>query len=245
MTDPRHQILPPLLLPDPTSQAWAEASARLQELDLAPLLVYLVDHVPAALLPILAEQFKTPPALWVLAETEDERRQLVKRTLSIMKKKGTPWAIREALKAAGFTDVQILERLQPTLRNGTVRRNRAIQRYGPEANLWAHYRVLVDLGNSKGLDAGKAALVRAGIESMAPLRSVLQSLRFGATVATSAGVAEDVQLGVRVHFHDVVGGLVRRDGSIRRNGRCRRGHQGDAGATVTIRRPSGTTVEVW
>lgn len=245
MLDPRHKILPPLLLPDPASQAWAEASARLQELDLAPLLVYLVDQAPAALLPLLADQFRTPPVLWALADTEVERRQLVKRSLAINKKKGTPWAIREAIKACGFTDAQITERLTPTLRNGTVRRNRAIQRYGPSANLWAHYRVLVDLGNSKGLDAGKAALLRQAVEAMAPLRSVLQSLRFGATVVSSAGVDDAIALVVRQGFSDSVGGLLARSGTARRNGSVRRGHQGDAGLGLTIRRSSGTAQEVW
>lgn len=84
-----------------------------RQLDLVPLevlLVYLVDKVPAAALPLLASQFDVLGYKGMrLATTEQDQRNLIKRAIELHRYKGTVWAVEEALKSIGFTDILIVE----------------------------------------------------------------------------------------------------------------------------------------
>src|SRR5713101_9438734 len=51
---------------DSRTQALLELIARLADLDLAPLLIYRIDSVPAGALPFLAWQFDILSPLWQL-----------------------------------------------------------------------------------------------------------------------------------------------------------------------------------
>src|ERR1700757_1270256 len=51
---------------DSRTQALLELIARLADLDLAPLLIYRIDSVPAGALPFLAWQFDVLSPLWQL-----------------------------------------------------------------------------------------------------------------------------------------------------------------------------------
>lgn len=95
-------LLPPPLRRDVSMRALETVAARLSSLDLAPLVVYDVDNVPASLLPYLAEQFDVlGDAGWDLANTEEERRALIKEAIWLHKIKGTPYAVRRALDILG------------------------------------------------------------------------------------------------------------------------------------------------
>lgn len=91
--------LPPALAGD---ERFAILCELLQEefdsLDLSPMLVYLVDVVPAQVLPHLAEQFHVMGLEgWRYARDDQEQRELIKRAIELHRYKGTPWAIEQVL----------------------------------------------------------------------------------------------------------------------------------------------------
>lgn len=91
--------LPPALAGD---ERFAILCELLQEefdsLDLSPMLVYLVDVVPAQVLPHLAEQFHVMGLEgWRHARDDQEQRELIKRAIELHRYKGTPWAIEQVL----------------------------------------------------------------------------------------------------------------------------------------------------
>ena len=83
---------------------------RLDNIQLDKLLVYVIDSVDASALPYLAEQFDVLGYKgYRLAGTAADRRELIKRAIELHRYKGTLWAVKEALKSIGFTDVAITE----------------------------------------------------------------------------------------------------------------------------------------
>lgn len=82
MTD--STLLPPLLAAEKHFQALATQAARLQQIDLTPLLVYLLDMTEASALPWLAEQLAlTGVNGWSLAESDDARRAMLKSAITL------------------------------------------------------------------------------------------------------------------------------------------------------------------
>jgi len=104
-------ILPDSIAIYPHLVAFDMAMKRqLEKIPLQVLLVYLVDNVPAAALPLLAAQFDVLGYKgWRLATTEQAQRDLIKRAIELHRFKGTPWAVEEALKSIGFTDIELIE----------------------------------------------------------------------------------------------------------------------------------------
>lgn len=96
------------------------AEEHFNEIDISTLLVYIIDITPEAGLFYLAEQFDVLGYKgWVFADTVDKKRTLVKQAIKLHQKKGTPWAIREAIKAIGYNGAQIVERVG-IVHDGTV-----------------------------------------------------------------------------------------------------------------------------
>jgi phage tail P2-like protein len=104
-------ILPDSIAIYPHLVAFDMAMKRqMDKIPLQVLLVYLVDNVPAAALPLLAAQFDVLGYKgWRLATTEQDQRNLIKRAIELHRYKGTPWAVKEALKSIGFTDIELVE----------------------------------------------------------------------------------------------------------------------------------------
>ncbi|CAH5051526.1 hypothetical protein AI2839V1_0230, partial [Enterobacter cloacae] len=93
-------LLPPPLASDERFSILANIAAeRFAQIDLTVLLVYLVDLVDASALPSLASQFHIQGLEgWLFAESEQERRDLIKQAIELHKYKGTPWAVRRVLE---------------------------------------------------------------------------------------------------------------------------------------------------
>jgi phage tail P2-like protein len=83
---------------------------QLANIPLQVLLVYLVDNVPAAALPLLADQFDVLGYKGLkLCQTEQDQRNLIKQAIALHRYKGTPWSVKQALISIGFTDIQLIE----------------------------------------------------------------------------------------------------------------------------------------
>lgn len=93
----------------PEFAGWYNAiKAQLAEIDLGKLFVYVVDDVDKSALYYLAEQFDVLGYKGLrLAQTDDDKRQLIKRAIELHRYKGTEWAIIEALKSIGFSDIAL------------------------------------------------------------------------------------------------------------------------------------------
>jgi len=95
--------LVPHTIRDNTASAFAKVSARMDEIDLTQLLIYIVDRAPAEVLPYLAEQFHVLGYEgWNYANTDPKKRALLKEALPLHRYKGTVWAVERALTLLGL-----------------------------------------------------------------------------------------------------------------------------------------------
>lgn len=101
--------VPNVLANDPRFGPLATLTERFSRLDLSTLLVCLVDLVGADLLPVLAEQMHVMgDEGWLLANTDDQRRTLIKRAVELHRYKGTVWAVKEVFGVLSV-DVELVE----------------------------------------------------------------------------------------------------------------------------------------
>lgn len=178
------QLLPPPLAHDERFQALAELAGRLNDLDLTPLLVYLVDLVDTSALPYLAEQFAVMgDGGWNLAESDDARRALIKGAIELHRYKGTPWSIREVIRRLGFGEVVIQEGRIPKRRDGSVSRNGNYVHGDP--NAWAEYIVTM----KQPITRDQGDLLWRTIERYAPARCRLVALDYTAVPIRHNGQA--------------------------------------------------------
>ncbi|TDK65967.1 phage tail protein I [Sapientia aquatica] len=91
-------LLPPPLASDPRCIALAQIAARISNVDLLPLLVYMIDTVPTSALAQLADQFHLLGEGWQFAQNEAEQRAILKRGMELHRHKGTRWAILQVLE---------------------------------------------------------------------------------------------------------------------------------------------------
>lgn len=116
---------------------------RFAGIDITPMLIYIVDTVPADALPYLAEQFDVVGIKGMkYADTEQKQRDLIKSAIEIHRYKGTPWSIKEALKSVGVAQSEVIEG-GGILKYDGVHRHTGYIPYG-WVNWWAIFRVLID-----------------------------------------------------------------------------------------------------
>lgn len=106
--------LPPALAGDERFAILCELlQEEFDDLDLSPMLVYLVDVVPPQVLPHLADQFHVMSLEgWHYARNEQEQRELIKRAIELHRYKGTPWAIEQALLTVLGVTAEVVEWFQ-------------------------------------------------------------------------------------------------------------------------------------
>lgn len=99
------------------ARAFSELVAdRWDNWDLSEFLPYLVDTVAPSVLPYLADQFDIDGLQgFGMAETEQQQRDIIKKSIALHKFIGTPWAIREACRTVGFPIVILEEESPPSL----------------------------------------------------------------------------------------------------------------------------------
>jgi P2-related tail formation protein len=192
------------------------AEERFAELDLSVLLIYMIDTVPAAALPVLGEQFDLLGYKgWNFVDADEaQQRELIKSAIELHRYKGTPWSIKEALRRIGFGGAEIIEGVGEYhdgtfYRNGLVRYNGA---YG-----WANFRVIFDLGNVKGISAEQTADLQALIAEYKNVRSHLVDLAFAKNIEEQVTIGEEVEFTIGIP--DISDSFVPyHNGEFRRNG---------------------------
>lgn len=132
---------------------------------------------------------------WKLAATIEQKRSLIAKSIALHQKKGTPWSIKEALKAAGFNDLEIQEHLPQNRYDGTIGHAGAeyYNAYG-----WAQFRVTADAGDDQPISAANTARVVETINEWKPARCHLVDVQYRAsvteTVASSDATTTAAQL---------------------------------------------------
>lgn len=181
MTDRRWY--PDVIATDARLSALADLSARLESLPVEKALTHLVDAVDERLLPVLAWGWHvTDLEGWWLADTPAKRRQLLARAIALHRKKGTPWAVKEALKQVGF-EVEIIDQtaqralyapFMPLKIDGSWRLDgahaiRPIERLAavPQIQHWAQFIARVNLADARNADG--LALARRLIDEWKPV----------------------------------------------------------------------------
>lgn len=177
------QQLPPALAGDERFALLGELLGEsMAELDMNAMLVYLVDLLKPSLLPFLADQFSLlDEAAWLLAESADARRNLIKSSADLHRYKGTPWAIREVIRLLGFGEITLQEGLSGQIRNGTIHRDGSHVHGDPTS--WPCYRVFL----KRPITIDQAALIRRLLLSVAPARCRLVSLDYSAVAIRHNG----------------------------------------------------------
>lgn len=215
----------PAGIDDDRSRALMRLIGRLGDLDLTKLLIYRVDELQEDALYLLAWQFHILGAEgWDLAETAAERRALIKRAIDLHRHTGTPWAIREAIKALGYADAEIVEGLPIALYDGEHNHS-AAETYGGGVR-WAMFRVLLDLGEDKGVSATRIAQLVELINVWKNARSHLVDIGFRADTADHMDVADELDTLARYVADDVYPWGRRYDGSTDHSHGVRHLHDG-------------------
>ncbi|BBD77251.1 phage tail protein [Hydrogenophilus thermoluteolus] len=186
------RLAPDLLALDPRFGPLAEATQRIEALPLDGLLTYLIDTVPAHYLPELGRQFHIMPLEgWQFAATDAERRRLIRESIALHRRKGTPWSIRRMLEIAGFgAGLRISEGRVARRFDGTIFADGS-EIYGGHS--WAEFAIDVDLGDTAGLDAETSARIREIVEEWKPESRHLTRLAFHADTSDAAPSSEAAQ----------------------------------------------------
>lgn len=171
------------LLP-PSASRLEHLTAATLAYDLTPEIITstrFADTCPAPLLPWLA--WARSVDWWELAESEDQQRALIKASFRLHQRKGTPWAIKEALKVLGFGDSTIIERATGRRYDGIIRYN-GNEPHG-DPTRWAVYRVIL----TRPITTEQANRIKRLLAEMAPARCHLSALDYTSAPITYNGAA--------------------------------------------------------
>ncbi|QFT84489.1 Phage tail protein [Halomonas sp. THAF12] len=206
-------LLPPNS--SPLERAVESATDRLS----APAVHTLWDpwDCPAHLLPWLA--WAVGVGEWADDWPEDVRRQSIASAMAIARRRGSVWAVREALRAAGYADATVEEGL-PVLRHDGAQLRDGTETYGG-GNRWAMFRLIADIGEDKGVGGAELGRLLRLVDAAKPVRSELREVAYRTTVADDFDLAEAQHTTVKPTVSEVRPAGRRRDGSLLRNNAIR------------------------
>ncbi|WP_333656293.1 phage tail protein I, partial [Dissulfurispira sp.] len=156
MANKTKDLLPPNLQGDKNIEGLCAAADKVfsVENELDKLLVYLIDDVPASILPYLAWQFHVEG--YDLTKTDTEKRSLIKKSLELHRYKGTPWAVENAISTLGFPS-EVIEWF----------------RYGGNSY---RFKVSVDISKNRGIDEQLISQIEKLIHQYKNVRSWLETI---------------------------------------------------------------------
>jgi phage tail P2-like protein len=168
---------------------------------------------PAAFLPWLA--YAVGVEEWSSDWPEQVKRDVIAATPDIRRHRGTVWAVREALRSAGYADAHIEEGLPHLRYDGTEVHNGEDDYSG--GSRWAQFRVVADIGENQGVGGlERERLVRL-ISRAKPVRSVLREVAYQASVDDALEMADEHAITAIQTIEEVRPAGLRYDGSISHN----------------------------
>lgn len=168
--------------------------ARVSEEGLCAPLARLAEQtgglpdLPENVLDLLAWQLHVDG--YEIAQSYEDKRRMVNSSLLMHRRKGTPWAVAEALRVLGYTDARIIEGASGCRYDGEIVHD------GTEAysvgNRWACFDVEVDLGDSEGISLEAMRRIRAAVEVWKNVRSHLRALSWRTTIEDAEEMLESL-----------------------------------------------------
>lgn len=188
---------------------------QLDAIDPAKAIIYIIDRVDAAALPSLARQFNVDGFKgWDLCQTEQDRRDLIKRAIELHKTKGTPFAIKQALRSIGFYDAEIIEGLE-TYYNGAFTYDGTVFYDGGG---WAYFSVIITVGDKDVVNLSSVNLIRRMIAEYKSARSVLVKVSYRVAADENLIPIDDADMAVSITVGDELTFNAYYDGSYNYNG---------------------------
>lgn len=185
---PHTPILASALKKSPHIVAYDELCfERFSGFELEKLLVTMFDTVDASLLDTLAAQYDMLGYNgWVLAENDQEKRELLKGAVGLHKMMGTAGGIREVVQRLGFEDI-IIEEGWENFTDGSAE---------PPVNPWAYFRVVYVLPAEKAINDELAQNLIGLVNNYKNARSVLANFGFGINFEENIGILDEVEVNV-------------------------------------------------
>lgn len=141
----------------------AVAAARMSEIEIDSLLVYIIDTVAASALPILAKQFDVEGFRgYGLATTDEQRREIIKKAIELKRYMGTVWAIKQAMLAVGYTDAVLIE---------------GVDTGDPDTD-WARFKIETEIGDTIGVEGTSQSDLAKLVREYKPARSFLEGISY-------------------------------------------------------------------
>jgi phage tail P2-like protein len=128
------------------------------------------ETCPMGALPWLAWMFSVDE--WDARWSVDQKRGVVSGSIEVHRHKGTLWAVKRALAAAGYGDAVVTERFGWQTYDGSLNFDGAADYV--QADHWAEYRLQL----ARPISIAQAAQVRAILDSTAPAHCRLKALDF-------------------------------------------------------------------
>lgn len=195
---------------------------RMDGIDMNALFVYMVDTVDSKALIYLADQFDVLGFKgWALAQTDPEKRELIKSAIELHKHKGTAFAIRraisQAISAIQYNDITIQERvnLGGIFHNGLFYRNGS--RFRGQTH-WTNFRVFIDIAHYGALTVDIEFLILQLILAYKNERSHLLNLSFGFQTEENFNAIDEFLVNVGEDFPEELDVSMLHDGEHLRDG---------------------------
>ncbi|MDP8080257.1 phage tail protein [Phocoenobacter skyensis] len=156
---------PDIILKEQKFTALADLSLRLNQQDLSQIMTTLIDLVDDKHIDLLAEKWSaTGYDGMLLAESNKNKRMLIKHSVELHRHKGTPWSIREIIRSLGLGEITLDEGL--TLRNYD---DNTFVASIPEKDRWAYFGVIL----SRPITNDQVPEVKKVIRNFIPARCIL------------------------------------------------------------------------
>ncbi len=194
----------------PQERALSEAIARAAGVSCPIGSLWDPATCPAEALPWLAWALSVDS--WDSSWSEAAKRAACARSIAIHRRKGTPWAVKEGLRAIGYAEASLSERL-PSLSYDGQEIYSGANGYGDGAG-WARFSVGLDLGEAMGVSREETAKLVRHVERWKPERSHLAAIVFSATVSDLVEMAEAETLAAHDGQAEVLPWGARYDGTM-------------------------------
>lgn len=161
------------LLPPNASRLERDLAATIETATALPVSISDVWHpwgCPEEMLPWLAWAWSVD--IWDAQWSEESRRNATAESVTIHRHKGTPGAMRDALRATGYGEVEIIERLDARRYDGRTKHDGV--HFHSENLHWSWFSVIL----TRPVSIAQAAQIRTILERVKPLRSHLHELRY-------------------------------------------------------------------
>jgi len=164
MTD----LLPPNATPEERALSIATARLGLPETALGIDTLWNPWECPEDLLPWLAWALDVD--VWDAGWSAETKRRVIAFSISLRRRAGTVWAVREALKASGYADALLTE--------------------SPAGAHWAEFDLEVDIRETDGISPASIALLLRVIHNAKPVSRHLRTVRHVVAVTDDVSIAD-------------------------------------------------------